>query len=63
VKEALKKVVQRDENDIKKYLKLYKIDMNDKSIYDKVIDNSKSRENLKRELKLIVNQLTAKKLI
>jgi len=63
VKEALKKVAQRDENDIKKYLKLYKIDMNDKSIYDKVIDNSKSRENLKRELKLIVNQLTAKKLI
>jgi cytidylate kinase len=37
---ALKKVKERDESDIKKYKKLYGVDLEDLSLYDIVIDNS-----------------------
>ena len=39
--EALRDIKKRDEEDNKKYKKLYGIDLFDKSIYDLIIDNSK----------------------
>jgi len=50
IKEATKKVNQRDQADIKRYRKLYKINVNQRSIYDLFIKNNKpGREKIKKE--------------
>ncbi|MEM7826926.1 MAG: cytidylate kinase family protein [Candidatus Aenigmatarchaeota archaeon] len=55
--EAMKRLRIRDESDRKKYLETYGIDMLDKSIYDKVIDNSVSESDLKRELNMLLRKI------
>ncbi|MCF7906682.1 cytidylate kinase family protein [Patescibacteria group bacterium] len=49
--EAAQKVKNRDERDAQRYEKLYQIDLNDKSIYDLIIENNQiSLEELKKQI-------------
>ena len=60
--EALRDIKKRDEEDNKKYKKLYGIDLFDKSIYDLIIDNSKfSLEDAKTIPVKLVKEFLRKK--
>lgn len=59
-KEAYSNVRGRDERDREKYLGLYRIDIISEDIYDLVIDNSGSMEELKRQVDSAVRRIAAK---
>ena len=54
--EALKKITERDKTDRGIYLKLYRIDMNDKSIYDVIIKNDGSVEELEKRIEEVLKR-------
>lgn len=56
-KNAIKKISERDSNDRKQYLKLYGIDIFNKKIYNIILDNSRSKEELRKKLEEIVNKI------
>lgn len=58
--EALRNLMRRDVSDRSKYVNLYKIDMLDKSIYDRIIDNSGSLSELEEKVDIIVKSLVSK---
>jgi len=41
VEEAKKRIIERDGSDVERYKNYYKIDLNDTSVYDMIIDTSK----------------------
>lgn len=65
IEEARKRIKLRDEEDRKKYKKIYGIDVNNKSIYDIVFDNSKIslKESKKLIVKLVKNFLRKRKIV
>jgi cytidylate kinase len=54
---ALNDIRERDELVIKKLKQLYNVDITDTSIYDMVLDNSCSMEELEQKVKEIVNRI------
>ncbi|MEM7816339.1 MAG: cytidylate kinase family protein [Candidatus Aenigmatarchaeota archaeon] len=53
IREAIKKIIERDESDLEKYKKIYKINPCNKRFYDVIIDNSISENRLKEILENI----------
>lgn len=57
VKEAKARILKRDNSDAKRYKGLYGIDVNDLSIYDFIIDNSGSLEELEKGVKKVAGEI------
>lgn len=52
-KEALKKIKERDSNDLKKYREVYNVNPCNKKFYDAIIDNSVSEKELLKVLEKV----------
>ena len=58
--DALRNLMRRDVSDRSRYMKLYNIDMLDKSIYDRIIDNSGSFQELEEKVEAIIKSVQIK---